>query len=269
MSLSVRILGASGGIGPGRRTTSILIDDDILIDAGSGVGDLDHEALYAIRHVFITHSHLDHVAFLPLLADRVYGPEAQPIHVHALPATLKALADHLFNWVVWPDFTCLPRRDRPLLRMEPVAPQQRIVLGQREVRVLPARHTVPAAGYSVSHEDGTTFAFSGDTNSSHQLWPALNALPNLHLLMIETGLPDELEGMAELACHYTPQHLAADLARLVHRPRIAITHVKPGHEQAIREQLACSSRHRGMVFLRGSEHFALHPHADGPGHRKT
>ena len=39
--VKVRILGCSGGIG-GRhlRTTSLLVDNDILIDAGTGVGDL-------------------------------------------------------------------------------------------------------------------------------------------------------------------------------------------------------------------------------------
>ncbi|WP_018873305.1 3',5'-cyclic-nucleotide phosphodiesterase [Thioalkalivibrio sp. ALJ16] len=257
MSLSVRILGASGGIGPGRRTTSILIDDDILIDAGSGVGDLQLEELRRIRHVFLTHSHLDHIAFLPMLADMVYHPDAAPIHVHGLPATLKALCDHVFNWVIWPDFTRLPRPDQPLVRLASVQPDQTIHLDHRELRVLPARHTVPAVGYCVSSHDGAAFAFSGDTTSSRRLWPALNALPNLDLLMIETGLPDEMEGMADLAKHYTPQNLREDLALLEHRPRIAITHLKPGHEQAIRQQLARSPHHTGMIFLHGDERFVL------------
>ncbi len=257
MSLTVRILGASGGIGPGRRTTSILIDDDVLIDAGSGVGDLSLDELRRIRHVFLTHSHLDHIAFLPMLADMVYSADATPIHVHGLPATLKALCDHVFNWVIWPDFTRLPRPDQPLIRLETVQPGQSIAVDQREICVLPARHTVPAVGYSVTNDDGAAFAFSGDTTSSHQLWPALNALPNLDLLMIETGLPDEMEGMADLAKHYTPQHLGEDLAMLEHRPRIAITHLKPGHEQAIRQQLARSPHHDGMIFLHGDERFVL------------
>ncbi|WP_018952290.1 3',5'-cyclic-nucleotide phosphodiesterase [Thioalkalivibrio sp. AKL12] len=260
MSLSVRILGASGGIGPGRRTTSILIDNDILIDAGSGVGDLTLEELRRIRHVFLTHSHLDHIAFLPMLADMVYSPDAPPVHVHGLPATLKALCDHVFNWVIWPDFTRLPRPNQPLIRLESLQPGHSIAVEHREIQVLPARHTVPAVGYSVTNSDGAAFAFSGDTTSSHLLWPALNALPHLDLLMIETGLPDEMEGMADLAKHYTPQHLGEDLAQLQHRPRIAITHLKPGHEQAIRQQLARSPHHDGMIFLHGDERFELGAH---------
>lgn len=261
MSLNVRILGASGGIGPGHRTTSILIDDDILIDAGSGLGDLELDGLRAIRHVFLTHSHLDHIAFLPLLADTVFDNTAQPIEVYGLPETLQALRDHIFNWVIWPDFTSLPSAERPLLELHPLAPGSTCSIGQRHIRALPAVHSVPAVGYCVEHDCGASFAFSGDTTSSERLWPALNALPRLDLLMIEAGLPDEMETMAGLARHYTPRHLGEDLMRLTHRPRIAITHLKPSHQRAIREQLARSPHHDGMIFLDGDERFELGAHS--------
>ncbi|ADC71475.1 cyclic-AMP phosphodiesterase [Thioalkalivibrio sp. K90mix] len=258
MSLSVRILGASGGIGPNRRTTSILIDEDILIDAGSGVGDLTLGELQKIRHVFLTHSHLDHIGFLPMLADMVYSSNAPPIQIHALPPTLKALREHVFNWVIWPDFTCLPSPEQPLLQFRPIRPDQQVSIGLREVHTLPALHTVPAIGYGVMHNDGVGFAFTGDTSSSEALWEALNALPYLDLLMIESGLPDEMDGMADLAKHYTPHRLADDLDALRHQPRIAITHLKPGHERAIRQQLQQSRHASRMVLLEGSERFELH-----------
>ncbi|WP_018870433.1 MULTISPECIES: MBL fold metallo-hydrolase [unclassified Thioalkalivibrio] len=256
MSLSVRILGASGGIGPGRRTTSILIDRDILIDAGSGVGDLELEELQAIRHVFLTHSHLDHVAFLPLLIDTVFRVDAPPVTVHALPETLEALQRHIFNWVIWPDFTALPSPEQPALRFRPLDAGEQMDIDGRSVTALPAMHTVPAVGYSVSRPDAGAFAFSGDTTSTRGLWQTLNALPRLDLLMIETGLPDEMDHLAGATRHYTPLQLARDLDHLRHRPRIAVTHLKPGYEQTIREQLA--ARNNGdMIVLDGDEHFEL------------
>ena len=45
----------------------MLIDDDVLIDAGTGIGDLELSDLDSIRHVFLTHAHLDHIAGLPML----------------------------------------------------------------------------------------------------------------------------------------------------------------------------------------------------------
>ena len=38
--MKLRILGCSGGISGDLRTTSMLLDHDVLIDAGTGVGDL-------------------------------------------------------------------------------------------------------------------------------------------------------------------------------------------------------------------------------------
>src|SRR5437588_7591797 len=119
--MKLRILGCSGGIG-GRhlRTTSMLLDNDILIDAGTGVADLSLTELSLIDHIFLTHSHLDHVASIPFLVDTVGGMRAKPLTVHALQATIDILKDHIFNWTIWPDFTRIPTPEKPFLRYEPI-----------------------------------------------------------------------------------------------------------------------------------------------------
>src|SRR5262245_47603676 len=115
--MRLRILGCSGGIG-GRhlRTTSMLLDDDVLIDGGTGVGDLGLTELARIDHVFLTHSHLDHIASIPLMIDTINHMRTHPLTVHALPATIEVLKQHVFNWSVWPDFTRIPSEDKPALR---------------------------------------------------------------------------------------------------------------------------------------------------------
>ena len=115
--MRIRVLGCSGGIGADARTTAILIDNDVLIDAGTGIGDLDLEDLDTIRHVFLTHAHLDHIAGLPLLADRIFDENfTTPLTVYAREETLAALQAHLFNGVIWPDFAQLPSEDNAMLR---------------------------------------------------------------------------------------------------------------------------------------------------------
>jgi glyoxylase-like metal-dependent hydrolase (beta-lactamase superfamily II) len=95
----LRVLGCSGSIAAGCKTTSFLLDDDVLIDAGTGVSDLPLDALARIDHVLLSHSHLDHVLAVPLLADSVLRLRMQqgraPIQVHALPETLGALRQHI------------------------------------------------------------------------------------------------------------------------------------------------------------------------------
>ncbi|HEY9148876.1 MAG TPA: MBL fold metallo-hydrolase, partial [Gammaproteobacteria bacterium] len=118
--MELRVLGCSGGIGGDkRRTTSFLLGEDVLIDAGSGVADLELEQMEKIRHIFLTHSHLDHIHMIPLLLDTVFDRLEQPVVIHGLPQTLKALQTHIFNDIIWPDFATLPNADFPVMVYEP------------------------------------------------------------------------------------------------------------------------------------------------------
>ena len=77
--MKVRVLGCSGAIAKDCRTTSFLVDGDLLIDAGTGVGDLSLEQMRAVDHVMLTHSHLDHIAALPLMVDAVASQRTTPL----------------------------------------------------------------------------------------------------------------------------------------------------------------------------------------------
>lgn len=254
--MRLRILGCSGGVGQGLRTTSLLIDDDILIDAGSGVGDLSLDEMAMIRHVFITHSHLDHVSFLPLLLDSVFERLAQPLLVHAQPATLKALQDHIFNWVIWPDFAQLPDPSHPVMEYQAMLPGEIITLGQRRLEMIAVNHTVPGVGYCVDGGD-QVFAFSGDTTVNENLWLALNGRPRLDLLIVEAAFDNANMALSNLARHYCPALLAADLTKLRHDPLICITHNKPGEEQSIFAECQAAIVGRRLQQLHGGEVFDL------------
>ena len=139
----VQVLGCSGSIAAGCRTTSFLLDDDVLIDAGTGVGDMPLDALARIEHILISHSHLDHILSIGLLADSVMRERATrgPIQVHALPETIAALRTHIFNGVIWPDFTRLPSAEHPMLSLVPFAVGEVLELNGKRVEVLDAAHT--------------------------------------------------------------------------------------------------------------------------------
>ena len=138
--MKIRILGCSGGIGGQRlRTTSMLVDDDVLIDCGTGVGDLSLDELLRIDHVFLTHSHLDHIAGLPLLIDTVGDRRNQPLTVHATEATLEILRTHIFNWAIWPDFSEIPDAGHPHMRYD-------------GIRCLPARESERPAVHGTTGE---------------------------------------------------------------------------------------------------------------------
>src|SRR6476620_6961069 len=145
--MQIKILGCSGGIGGPLRTTSMLVDDDILIDAGTGVGDLSMDELMKIDHILITHSHLDHIAFIPLLIDTVMGFREEPITVHASKETLATLRNHIFNWKVWPDFSMIPDVTRPFLKYNQIELGETLEFNGRKFTSVPANHVVSAVGY--------------------------------------------------------------------------------------------------------------------------
>jgi ribonuclease BN (tRNA processing enzyme) len=235
--MKVTILGASGGIGGHARTTSLLVDDDILIDAGTGLGELSLASMQRIDHVFLTHSHLDHVACLPFMMDSVGIARGKPITLHAQPVTLDALRTHLFNNVLWPDFASVPTPESPFLRYEALPVGAEYGSAPRRLRSIPMTHTVPATGYLVSGPNGS-LAFSGDTTTTDEFWRVLNACDNLKHVIIETSFLDKDEYLARISKHLCPLLLADELGKLRPGPQVHITHLMPGAEEDIMAEIA-------------------------------
>ena len=247
--MRIRILGCSGGIGAGSRTTAILVDNDVLIDAGTGIGDLPLHELNCIRHVFLTHAHLDHIAGLPMLADSVFDENfTVPLTVYAREETLRAVQDHLFNGIIWPDFSKLPSPENPMLRFRACIPGDTVTIDHRDFYAVDVMHSVPSLGYTVQNSGGTV-AVSGDTKTNETLWPVLNACNDLKVLVIEVSFPDEMEQLANDAGHYCPRTLTRDLKRLRHEPEIWLTGMKPGEEQRILDQVLNAAPNKNINML--------------------
>ncbi len=234
--MKLRILGCSGGIGGDLRTTSMLLDHDVLIDAGTGVGDLSIDELARIDHVFLTHSHLDHVTSIPFMVDSVGWMRDRPITVHAIEPTLEILRQHLFNWKLWPDFTQIPDAQRPFLRYEPVVLGKTVEINGRRMTPLPANHVVPAVGYRLD-SGRASLVFTGDTTSHDPLWLEVNKIENLRYLIIETAFCNRERELAIASKHLCPSMLATELAKLKRKADIYITHLKPGEVEVTMQEI--------------------------------
>lgn len=254
--MEIRVLGCSGGIGTGRSTTSFLIDGEILIDAGSGVDDLSLEEMGNIKHIFLSHCHLDHVHAIPLMIDSIFERIEEPIVVYALPETLQALRDHVFNWVIWPDFTGLPHPEKPVLRFEQMEPGEVKTIGANNFEMVPVNHIVPTVGYIVRGSKGV-FAYSGDTTTNDTLWQTLNRCDRLDLLFVETAFSNSEKEICMAAKHYCPDLLSKDLGKLKHNPPIYLSHAKPGEEETIYRQCVELNEGRSIHRLSGGEVFNI------------
>ncbi len=236
--MKIRVLGCSGAIAKDLRTTAFLLDDDLLVDAGTGVGDLTLEEMQAIDHVLLTHSHLDHVAALPLMVDAVAARRRSPLRVYALQATIDALKAHVFNNIIWPDFSSIPTPQAPFIRFYPLVTGQTTWLAGKQVEVLPAMHSVPAVGYAVRGSAGRDWVFTGDTAHNPALWARLNRM-EVAMLVIETAFSNREADLAERSQHLCPQSLAAELD-CIEAGRsypIYLTHIKPAEKEIIMREI--------------------------------
>lgn len=217
----------------------MLLDCDVLIDAGTGVGDLSLSELGEIEHVFLTHSHLDHITSIPFILDSTASMRDRPLTIYALEETIDALKRHIFNWVIWPDFSQIPTVQQPHLRYQALTPGNTVVLNGRSITPLPANHVVPALGYQL--DSGlSSLVFSGDTTVQDEFWRLVNVIKNLKYLIIETAFPNAEKNLAILSKHLCPDMLADELKKLTLRPEIFITHLKPGEdEMTMREFAGC------------------------------
>lgn len=235
--MKVRVLGCSGAIARDCRTTSFLIDGELLVDAGTGVGDLLLDEMCRVDSVLLTHSHLDHVAALPLMVDSVASRRKEPLNVYALAGTIAALKAHVFNDVIWPDFTRIPSADQPFIRFHEIRIGQTLQFGAKKVEVLPAVHTVPAAGFSVTAGQGC-WVFSGDTERNPAFWTRINQL-DVAMLVIETAFSNRERDLAQRSLHLSPLSLAQELDCIAKDRRfpIYITHTKPAETEMIMAEI--------------------------------
>ena len=252
--MRLKVLGCSGGIGGNLHTTSFLLDQDILIDAGSGLNELSLSELSQIDHIFITHSHLDHICSLPLLVDSVGWMRDRPVTIYATEATLAILRQHIFNWMIWPDFSVIPSLDQPVMRYQQIAVGEVIELQGRKITAVPAIHTVPAVGYHLDSGQGS-LVFSGDTHVNDSLWLVVNRIKNLRYLIMETAFSEGEKSLADLSKHLCPSLLAGELSKFKGQAEIFVTHLKPGEVELIMHEIELSMRGQTPKMLLNNQIF--------------
>lgn len=252
--MRITVLGCDGSITGRRRTTCYRVDDDILIDAGTGAGELTLEESMAIQTVFLTHAHLDHCALLPMLADAAGDFRDAPLTVYALPEAIAAIQHSIFNGEMWPDYTALPTPERPYLRFLPIVQGETVELNGRRFTALPARHAVPCVGYRVD-SGAASWIYSGDSTLCDAFWQTLNGIDNLKYLLIENTFFNANKAHAARAGHMTAELLAQGLLLLLRPVELFIVHMEAGHEKdSMREiqhaagEFKPTAVQRGQVF---------------------
>ena len=235
--MKLKVLGCHGGELPNCKSTCFVIDGVLALDAGALTGSLPLEELAKIDDILISHSHLDHVKDLPLLADLMLTRRKTPIRIHASKGCAQTLRQNMFNDFLWPDFTRLPTRRNPVLQLKPFRAGGELRIGKYRIQSIPVSHPVESCGFVIS--DGiSALAMSGDTGPTDELWRVLNRTENLKALLLETSFPNKLQKLADVSGHLTPRTLRRELAKFQRNgASILLYHLKPAFLPQLVEEL--------------------------------
>jgi ribonuclease BN (tRNA processing enzyme) len=241
--MEIRVLGCHGSQLPGYGLTGFLIDAVILLDAGAVTSVLTLAEQAKISHILITHSHMDHIRELTSLADNLcYLNRDYPLTVIGTSQVIDTLRTHIFNNIIWPDFSLIPSREKPILRFMTIRKGEKVHLGHLDVTAIQVDHTVETVGYIVEANEAekpTAAVFVGDTGPTEEIWRVARRAKGIQAIFVETSLPEEMAEIAQLSGHLTPAGLAGELRKLGPlRQQIYLYHLKIQYRTEIRRQIA-------------------------------
>ncbi len=254
--MKLRVLGCSGAEMPGHRQTAFLINDNMLLDAGTAASVLDENAQQQLKHIFITHAHLDHVNSVPALVDNLMlSRSPSSIKVYGLKAVLETIRLHLLNDKVWPDFTKIHNHntETPVMAYVEIEENTWMDIDKVRIKAVPVEHSIPAAGFLLE-EDGRVLLYSGDTGPTESIW---NAASQIHTAIVEVSFPSRMNDMAFKTGHLTPSLLMLELAKMPMPPeRLFISHIKPQYQDEVIDELL-AMKMSGLTIIKEDEVYEI------------
>ncbi|MCA8959478.1 MAG: 3',5'-cyclic-nucleotide phosphodiesterase [Planctomycetes bacterium] len=215
--------------------TSFLVDDEVVIDAGS-IGFAPLEIQRRVRHLFLSHSHMDHVASLPLFLENVYTFDDEAVTVYASRDVIECLETHLFNDRIWPDFIALSAAAPPFLHVRVVADGEAIAVGEVTVTPIRVDHVVETFGFVIDGPEAS-IAVASDTGPTEQLWRVAASRPHLEAVFLECSFPESMRWLADEAQHLTPAKYAAEIRKIGRPVKNYALHIKPGTRDEVIAEL--------------------------------
>jgi cAMP phosphodiesterase len=252
--MRIQVLGGHGGLAKGFSTTSFLINDELLIDAGAVASTLSVEEQSKIDHILISHSHLDHIKDLAFICDNCLGMRETPFQVYTHATVKKILKEHFFNETIWPDFTMIPNEKNPTIQINAVEPEKPFKLNGYTITPVKVQHPNDAMGFIIEHADQAVL-FTVDTAATERIWEVAKGIKNLKAIFTDVSFPNSLSGVAVLSDHHTPASIKIELEKMPPNVPVILTHLKPNYREVILKELSELNEKRLRVLEKDGEVF--------------
>lgn len=246
----VTVLGAFGTKGENSETTCIALNDYHVMDAGNLIKGLKHDCV-DLDTIWLTHSHLDHIVDIAFVLDCYFEERRKPLKIAALPETIKILQKHIFNELIWPDFSRIKLIDSDYFAMEyvPIEIGKRYQIGEDEfIEPFETNHTVPSCGYIFSKAN-RSLLITADTYKSDSIWEIVNSRDDIQTILVECSFPSALDALAKESKHLTPKLLGEEVEKLTKDVEIYINHIKESGEEIIKEELMAIPKLKHAIIV--------------------
>ena len=251
--MRIKVLGSAGSEVPGHNCPAFLIDNAILLDAGTVAVSLNIREERKLKWILLTHAHLDHIKGIPFLVDNLLTRyTGDSVTLLSGKDVLDNLRKNIFNDEIWPDFSVLPAPRKPVLRYRTIRAGRPFELDGYRITMERVHHTVPAYGIIVERKGTKAIAYTGDTGPTDRFWKRMSAC-NVKHLITETSFPNRLEKVALASGHLTPALLEKEIAKMPRVPeKIFIMHVKPQFRDEVERDID-ALRRSDIEFLKDGE----------------
>jgi len=246
----VKIVGGHGGVSPGFRATSYLIDGKLLIDAGSVASGIPIAEQALIDNILISHSHLDHISDLAFLADNCFGMRGKPFEIWTCKEVEDNVMTHLLNDAIWPDFTKLPSAQDPTLRFNTFEAEEVKQIGDYTVTAVKVNHYAGSLGFIIE-KDGASVVFTQDTGPTDRIWEMAKEKKNLKGIFCEVSFPNSLTQVAIDSRHHTPATMKEELKKMPQDVPVFLGHLKPNFQGQLYQEIA--SLNESRITILGSD----------------
>lgn len=252
----IKIIGGHGGSAPGFRTTSYLVDGKLLIDAGSVASGLPVADQKNIDNILISHPHLDHIGDLAFLCDNCFGMRGGPFNVYSNPLVKRAILQHLFNDVIWPNFSKLPSVKHPTIAFHEIIPEK--ILQLDDYRILPVTVNHPGDGMGfIVEKNHSAVVFTLDTGPTERIWELAKGYSNLKAIFSEISFPNHLQKVASASFHHTPQTFLLEMKKMPSSVPIFVGHLKPGFQLELSQEIASLGSSRISILSSDNANYVL------------
>ena len=248
--MRLKVLGAYGACDAEHNLTGYLIDDWFAVDAGTLTSKLSFLQQARIQGVFITHPHADHIRDLPHLIHNRFAQNAPTLNVFASREVMDLLAKHVFNDVIWPDFSSIasPSTKKPVVQFRAMTPGKKITFNDIGLTAVLVDHAIPAAGVIVEM-NGQAITFTGDTGPTEEIWKRTNKTQNVVAVVTEASFPNDQQSLADETAHLSPQTFGGELKKITVDAPIYASHRKIPFERDIESQIRNLRDRRARVLL--------------------